>query len=157
MAIPRNPCPPASVNSDRGTIPASSPSACRGTTSFSSHRRTLVRNCSCSESKISRFIAGTSSDRHHHFALRLAIRQLTDRLTGTFERVGVRHMRVELAVLPPLEQFRHVLPVTLSFATHERAPEHTDDGTTLQQGEIERDPRDLTVSEADHEEASFPG
>src|SRR5581483_3952671 len=93
-----------------------------------------------------------ASNRDDDLSLRLAVGQLADGLRRALERVRVRHVRVELALPPPLHELGDVGAVLRRLAADERAPEDTDDRAALQQREVERDLGDAR-GESDDEEA----
>ena len=80
-----------------------------------------------------------------------------DRLGRAFKRVTGVNMRFQAPICNPGQNLRHVGAMAGRIAPRRLAPEHADDCTTFEQGEIERDFRDGTRRKADDEKAPAPG
>jgi len=98
----------------------------------------------------------TSADANHDFARRAPAIDDVKRVAGALQAVDRRDVRTQLARLEQREQRREVGSMQSGLASHMRAPEHTDDGATLEQRQVQRDRRDAAAREADDEIAAVP-
>src|SRR6266516_3677721 len=109
------------------------------------------------DTAIVRTACSAVADRDDDLALRLAVGELPDRLSGAVERIGRGHVRAQLAVAPPPDQLFDVPAMALWLPADERAPEDSDDVAALEQRQVQRDRGDLAGRESDNEEATLPG
>src|SRR6185437_60343 len=80
-----------------------------------------------------------------------------ERLRYLAEIEGVRHMRLELALLEPAEELREGVRHELGLVATIGAPEESDDVDVLHQHDVRRYLRDAAAGEADDDDASLPG
>src|SRR6185437_229288 len=94
--------------------------------------------------------------RYNHFAGRLAVGVQADRFAGAGEGKAGGDVGLDLAFSHPLRDVGEVLQVALRVARGKGAPEYAQHIAAFEQREVQRDFRDFTRRETDHEEAAFP-
>src|SRR5689334_17294461 len=99
--------------------------------------------------RFGRHASRQASKRHYQLAHRLAVAEGRDRFAGVFERIGRADPRGDLALRPPAKELLDMGGVRLGISCRKGAPEDTADITTLEEGEVEREPGDAG-READH-------
>src|ERR1700686_3285100 len=90
-----------------------------------------------------------------YFPLRATLGQVGERPAAFRKRINGGNVRLDFAGDVKTQKLRRVLAIGFGIALGPGAPEHADDLTTFQQGEIQRNQWD-TRGKSDHQQASLP-